>query len=328
MHKLNILFFTFDWSTYTYKPDHYFKQILAAQPDVHVHFTEQGGYLPEIIRNLDFTPDFIYMDNFAHNRRINTLPYGLNDVQIPKGVLYHDVQRKKNDFMSYLLSNDIDLIFVHYRDAFLRYFPQLRNRLRWMPNHVYKPIFHKYKIKKTIDYLMMGRVNNLYPLRQEIVSRSHMLQGITIHEHPGYKHFTNQDNEYLFLDEKYAEEICCAKMFLSCGSRYDFAVGKYFEIPACGTLLLASDFPELADLGFKDKENFISINKTNFVKKAKYYLKHEAERNEICQEGYKLVNSRHLTDIRVREFVNELRNFLGNTTSERSLSAFYEGGAS
>ena len=326
MRKLNILYFTFDWSSYTYKPDHYFKQILAIQPDVHVHFTEQGGYLPEIIRKLDFTPDFIYIDNFTHNRRINTLPTGLNEVNIPKGILLHDVQRRKNAFRSYLLSNDMDLIFVHYRDAFLKYFPELRNRLRWMPNHVYKQIFHKYKVKKTIDYLMMGRVNDLYPLRKEIVSRHHKLKGLIVHEHPGYKSFTNKEKDSLLLDEKYAKEICRAKMFLTCGSRYDFAVGKYFEVPACGTLLLASNFSELTDLGFKDKKNFISINKRNFVKKAKYYLEHEDERNEICRKGYKLVNSRHLTDIRVREFVNELWNFLGNTTSEGSLSTFNKGG--
>ncbi|MFE0558230.1 glycosyltransferase [Paenibacillus sp. NPDC058910] len=328
MHKLRILYFTFDWSAYTYKPDHYFKQILATQPDVHVHFTEQGGYLPEIIRNLDFTPDFIYIDNFTHNRRINTLPTGLNEVNIPKGILLHDVQRRKDAFRSYLLSNDIDLIFVHYRDAFHKYFPELRNRLRWMPNHVYKPIFHKYKVKKTIDYLTMGRVNKLYPLRKEIVSKSRKLKGLIIHEHPGYKSFTNEDKESLFLDEKYAEEICRAKMFLTCGSRYDFAVSKYFEVPACGTLLLASNFSELTDLGFKDKKNFISINKNNFLKKAKYYLEHEDERKKISREGYKLVKSRHLTDIRVREFVNELWNFLGNTTSERSLSIYDKGGQS
>lgn len=316
MNKLKILYFTFDWSAYTYKPDHYFKEVLAAQPDVQVCFVEQGGYAPNIISKLEFKPDFIYIDNFTHNRRLSTLPTGLNEVQIPKGMLYHDVQRSKQAFSSYMLKNDLDLIFVHYRDAFLKFFPQLHNRLRWLPNHVYKPVFHKYKVKKTIDYLMMGHVARFYPLRKEIVKRREELKGLVLHEHPGYKSFTSQEKESLFLDERYAEEISRAKMFLTCGSQYDFAVGKYFEVPACGTLLLASDFSELADLGFKSRENFISIDKTNFVKRAKYYLEHEDERKEICLEGYNLINSRHLTDIRVREFISEIWKFLGYSNQE------------
>ncbi|WP_219838741.1 glycosyltransferase [Paenibacillus sp. R14(2021)] len=321
MNKLNILYFTINWSTFTYKPDHYFKLELAKLPDVRVHFKlgvrdgkkKNGGHLPDILNKLEFVPDFIFFDDFESIRGVYGLPTGMNTVNIPKGILFHDVNRINNDFSSYVKEHKIELVFAHYRDAFLNYFPQYRNRFRWLPNHVYKPVFRRYKVEKTIDYLMMGKINQLYPLRKKIYREMQNVKGFVSHGHPGYKWVSEKEKKRLFIDEKYAKEINRAKMFLTCGSKYDFAVGKYFEIPACGTLLLASGFHELEDLGFIHKKTFIEINKSNFMDMAQYYLRHEDARNAIAEKGYELVHSRHTTDIRVREFVDELWRFTGKT---------------
>ncbi|MBP1995571.1 glycosyltransferase [Paenibacillus eucommiae] len=320
-NKLNILYFTINWSTFTYKPDHYFKLELVKLPDVNVHFVygefsrgKKGGYLPDIISELDFIPDFIYLDDFQSIRGCYGLPSGLNQVNIPKGILFHDVYRVREDFHSFVKENHIDLVFTHYRDSFSAYFPEFHNQARWLPNHVYEPVFHNYKLERTIKYLMMGKINNyLYPLREEIFNNMNQIDGFVSHKHPGYKWFSKKSAKSKFLDENYAMEISRAKIFLTCGSKYDFAVGKYFEVPACGTLLLASDFPELRDLGFVDKENFVRIDKDNFMERAYYYLMHKEERNHIRKKGFDLVHSRHTTRIRVREFVDELWKYTGKT---------------
>lgn len=318
MKKLNILYFTINWSTFTYKPDHYFKLELSKLPDVNVHFRQgedsvgkQGGYLPDILQRLDFVPDFIYLDDFKMIKDCVGLPRGLNEVDIPKGILFHDVQREKGPFTDYVNENHIDLVFAHYRDAFLTFFPKFSDRFRWLPNHVYKLIFYKYELERTIDYLMMGKVSDLYPLRTAIFDQMKTMEGFVSYGHPGYKWFSENDSKLKFVDENYAKEISRAKMFLTCGSKYHFAVGKYFEVPACETLLLAADFPELRDLGFTDKETFVKIDQNNFLKRAQYYLKHEKERVQISRNGYKLIRSRHTTDIRVREFADELWKYTG-----------------
>jgi hypothetical protein len=306
-----------------YKPDHYFKLELAKLPDVHVHFrlgerspVKSGGHLPDIVSRLDFVPDFIYFDDFESIRGVYGLPTGMTEVNIPKGILFHDVNRVNDSFRTYVKENKIDLVFAHYRDAFLHYFPDLRDRFRWLPNHAYTPVFHDYRVKRTIDYLMMGKISNLYPLREKMHRKMRKMKGFVAHQHPGYRWFSAEESKELFLDEKYAKEISRAKMFLTCGSKYNFAVSKYFEVPACGTLLLAAGFPELRDLGFADKKTFVEIDKHNFLDKAKYYLKHEDERNEIRKNGYKLIRERHTTDIRVREFVHELRKFTGKSGAD------------
>lgn len=323
MNKINILYFTINWSTFTYKPDHYFKLELAKLPDVKVHFklghrdgkTKNGGHLPDIIKNLDFVPDFIYFDDFESIRGVYGLPSGMNEVKIPKGILFHDVNRINDSFRSYVVENKIDLVFAHYRDAFIKYFPDLKDRLRWLPNHAYSPVFRKYNVDKSIDYLMMGKINDLYPLREKIYASMINMKGFVTHGHPGYKWVSEKEKEKqnLYIDEKYAKEISRAKMFLTCGSKYKFAVGKYFEIPACGTLLLASGFPELEDLGFIHKKTFVQIDENNFLDKAQYYLKNEEKRNLITENGRQLIKSRHTTAVRVREFVDELWKFTGKT---------------
>ncbi|WP_171643908.1 glycosyltransferase [Paenibacillus phytorum] len=320
MNKLNILYFTIDWSSFTYKPDHYFKLELEKLPDVHVRFVKGeytvgklGGYLPDILSQLDFVPDFIYLDDFESIRGVYGLPRGLNEVNIPKGVLFHDVYRVRDDFKNFVKENSLDLVLAHYRESFLTYFPEFHDRFRWLPNHAYEPVFHKYGLKRRINYLMMGKINGAYPLRSKIYKKMKGIDGFVSHGHPGYKWFSKRDSKTKFLDENYAMEISRAKIFLTCGSIYNFAVGKYFEVPACGTLLLTSDFSELRDLGFIHKETFVKIDKHNFLAKAKYYLRHRDERNEIRRKGYALVQSRHTTSIRVREFVDELWKFTGKT---------------
>ncbi|WP_162162942.1 glycosyltransferase [Gorillibacterium massiliense] len=274
---------------------------------------KSGGYLPDILRQLDFVPDFIYFDDFESVRGVYGIPSGLNEINIPKGILFHDVFRVRDEFRDFVIENQFDLVFAHYRDSFLRYFPEFQDRFRWLPNHVYPKVFHNYQLEKTIDYLMMGKVNFKYPLRKKILRAMADMEGFVTHDHPGYTWFSKEQAQSSYLDEQYAMEISRAKMFLTCGSRYHFAVGKFFEVPACGTLLLADYFPELIDLGFVDKHTYVHIHKKNFLDEAKYYLEHEDEREEISRNGYNLVHSRHTTEIRVKEFVDELWRFTGKT---------------
>lgn len=312
MEKFNILYFTTNTTCYIYKIDHYFKMELTKLPNVHIHFREEGGNVREILKQLDFTPDFIYFDDLKHINRSYGIPTGLNQTNIPKGVLFQDVHKTQELFTSFVKENRIDLIFAQYRDAFLNFFPQYKEQFRWLPLHINNSIFRRYKETRTIDFLMMGSTaEGTYPLRWEMYRQMGKKKGVVYHPHPGNKNFSAVEQENIFLDEKYAMEINRAQMFLTCGSKYNYPLGKYFEIPGCNTLLLASGFPELRDLGFINKETYVEINKLNFNDKAKYYLKHKDERKVIRKQGFAMVHSRHTTGIRVREFIDVLKHFTG-----------------
>ena len=87
---------------------------------------------------------------------------------------------------------------------------------------------------------------------------------------------------------------------------------KYFEAPACKTLLLAEPVPDILELGFKDGVNFVACDKTNFYEKAMYYLKNEKERIRITENGYKFIHDYHTDDARAKNFVKEIQEYINN----------------
>lgn len=134
--------------------------------------------------------------------------------------------------------------------------------------------------------------------------------GFVYHEHPGWRTYSEAERKTAYVGELYAREINRAKMFFTCGSIYDYPLLKYFEVPACNTLLLASSFSELIDLGFVPWVHFVPINEYDFEDMAEYYLNHDNERIMIAQQGYEMVRENHSTSLRARQFVNLVRAIL------------------
>ncbi|MDF2667839.1 MAG: glycosyltransferase family 1 protein [Paenibacillus sp.] len=308
---MNILFFTTDRRKSYQRASEFFKQELSKLPGIQARFIHEGGAVDRILAQLDFTPDFIYIDNLERFLLAHGPITGLDKVKIPKGLLFMDLHRNQPLLNAFVKDNKIDLIFSHYRDAFLRDFPQHATRFRWMPFHVHTPLFKDYGLKKTIDYLLMGAVfKKVYPLRYKINKEMKQVKGFVYHEHPGYKTFSKEEEQKIFIVDGFAKEINRAKIFFTDQLIYGYPIAKYFEVLACNTLLLASGSKELRDLGFVDGETFVEIDESNFKSKAAHYLKHETVRKEIAHRGYEMVRSRHTTEIRARQFADELLRFL------------------
>jgi hypothetical protein len=102
------------------------------------------------------------------------------------------------------------------------------------------------------------------------------------------------------------ELISSAKIHPTCGIKFHYPVMKYFEIPACGALLIADWFDELASLGSKDNVNMVKLNKKKLKEQAEYWLTHGKQREEITKAGEILIQQRHTVDIRAREFIERL----------------------
>jgi spore maturation protein CgeB len=198
------------------------------------------------------------------------------------------------------------LIFCHYRDAFRRWLPDHTRRLVWFPHHVPSEIFHSYHVPKDIPLLLIGATfPHIYPLRHKISQHFYRDPRFVQRSHPGYGVVKKG-----LSGERYAKEISRAHIFLTCDSIHHFPLLKYFEVLACGTLLAASGSQELTDLGFVDGKTFVAINETNFKEKVEYYLQNEALRNQIVKNGLALIQQRHTTEIRAREMIHVIQQFL------------------
>ncbi len=308
--KLKILYFSPDQTNWVKENWEYFKSSLNQISNVQVKVVSEGGAIEDIMKKNDFIPDFIFFDDIKKTKEIEVT--GLNRVHIPKGVLTVDVHYCPGNFRRFVKRNKINLIFSVYRDAFFRYFPEFTEKFVWLPHHVYTAVFKDYKLEKSINYLLMGAVNNrVYPLRAAILKRMMTrVRGFVYHEHPGYKYFGENEREKVFIGKKYAEEINRSKIFFTDTGIYQYPIAKYYEVAACNSLIMGAGSRELNDLGFIHRKTFVEIDKANFKEKAKYYLRRKKRREQIARRGYKMVLANHTTEIRAQQFVDCVMRYL------------------
>ncbi|MCA0987851.1 glycosyltransferase [Guptibacillus algicola] len=308
--KRTILFITKDLSKHVERSSFYL--IRELQKRSNVILWHDHGLLPEILMKLQVKPDFILLNDYhptycPHIR-------DLDKTNIPVGIFMHDLHYKKMRRKRLIEKNHVSVIFAHYRDAFIKWYPEFQDRLVWLPHHVETSIFKDYQLEKSMDYLMMGALfSDVYPFRTFTYNKLNSLRNFHYHKHPGYK----QIGRGSITGDAYAKELNRTKMFFTCDSIYHYPVLKYFEAPACNTLLLASSSKELTDLGFVDGETFVSIDERNVMQKAAYYLKHEEERLRIARAGFQMVHKNHSTSKRADELLRHIEKVITDQEKTR-----------
>ena len=274
-----------------------------------VYVWHKSGDIKEIIDEIGIVPDFVFINEFEE--LLSPKIIGLASLTIPYAVLLYDLHYDLERRKEALGSAGVKYIFALYRDKFYEWYSEFSPQFLWLPHHVDTSVFQDYNLSKEIDSLLMGYMHEwLYPLRSKILAAMMDEPGFVYHEHPGYKKFSEEERAFSYVGEKYAREINRSKMFFTCSSIYEYPLLKYFEVPACKTLLLAPNSQELADLGFIDGVNFVAIDEFDFKDKFQYYLHHEKERIEITEQGYKLIHTRHSTSKRAQDFINMVEEIL------------------
>jgi len=305
LQKLKLLFITRDFSQYLERNTFYLINELRKVIDV-IEWHEPGN-IQEILKSIGVQPDFILLNDLKDSRCPEIS--GLSNVKIPFGIIVHDLHWKVKKRKKFMEETNVKYIFTIYRDAFLKTFPQYKDRIYWLPHFFNPGIFKDYGLEKQIDYLLLGKVAWYYPLRQKILKEMSGLPGFVYQKHPGYRNIKDDEKKVL-VGEEYAKEINRAKIFLTCDSNFHYPIIKYYEVLACNTLLLAPSLDELKDLGFVPGQHFVEINKDNFLEKAQYYLGHEEERVKIAAQGYKMVHNNHTVSIRAIQLVSYIKSIL------------------
>lgn len=302
MKKFKIMFVTGDFKyAVGQRNDIYFIQELSKLVDLTLCYL--SGNIKDVMKKLGVSPDFILLNDLYCSPPIT----GLSDINIPKGIIVHDTHWEIEYRRQFINNNNIDYVFSIYRDPFYKTYPELKEKMYWHPHFINPKIFKDYGEPKSIDYLLMGMINDYYPLRRKILEVMKNEPGFIYHKHPGYVQLKAREFESAFVEERYAKEINRSKIFLTDDSKVHYPLMKYYEVLACKTLLLAPTSKEIEDLGFIPGVNFVDIDEVNFLDKARYYLNHEKERNEIAQRGYDMVHTKHTVSKRVEEFIDLLK---------------------
>ena len=109
------------------------------------------------------------------------------------------------------------------------------------------------------------------------------------------EHPTDKTIRYAIELNKY---LCS---FVDC-SKFGYVVGKYFEIPLSGALLLAEYTSDLDNLGFKNGENYISVDKDNFFEILDYIISRSEKYRDIRMNGRQLILDNHTNINRFEQF--------------------------
>lgn len=304
---MHLLVTTGDFSRWHSRGFHYLLTELAKITELTVWY--ESGHIVETIEKLQIEPDFVFVNEYGETNSPQV--FGLSSLGIPWAPylydLHHEVERRKEA----LARDNACHVFTHYRDKFYEWYPEFCDKMHWLPLHAYPQIFKDYCLPKDIDCLLMGAVHEvIYPLRYRISRTMKKYSNFVHHEHPGYRNF--QHDEEALVGEKYARELNRAKIFFTCDSVYQYPLPKFFEALACKSLLMAPGSKELLDLGYEPGINYIAIGEQDFEDKARYYLAHDEERQEIAERGYKMVHSRHSTAQRAAELLNIIQKILAN----------------
>ena len=304
---LNILFIAVDTSQQLHRIYYYLEKELARS--VNLMIWRKPGHIDYILSKLPIKPDFILYLNDIGNQMEPSI-HGLSNTDIPVGLFVNDVHRFIQLRKNYITKHKINYLFTVSRDQFIKIYPEFINKMEWFPHFVQTEIYHDYDMKRNINLLMIGAVNDLYPLRQKIVKAYEGDPSFVYRKHPGYRTFSKYEEDQYYIGDSYVKELNRAKIVFTSPSVFHYPVIKYFEVLSCKTLLLAPTFPELEDLGFIPDYHFVAIHEDNFMEKAAYFMDHEVERKQIAEQGYQFIRKNHSVQTRAEQLVKKIKHMI------------------
>jgi hypothetical protein len=201
--------------------------------------------------------DVVVMFGVPYHNRPNMIPGLLGLNKSTKLVMYPgDLQSYSNKTcMENRLKvyDRADFIISGSWEYFMKRYSQFAHKYEFMPlffsphdRYVNLPMNEN----PNMACLMSGSArNNIYPLRHFVKRNAQV-----VHKKSGYI-----GDSYAKLLHSY---FCC----VTSSSVFNYAVAKYFEIPAAGSLLIADEVEDVKMAGFIAKKHYVPITRDNAVK--------------------------------------------------------------
>jgi hypothetical protein len=208
-------------------------------------------------------------------------PLGLkkfNKIKLPKIIRYNEMW-DIDWTTSEILKSGSNIVIAHHKNDLEKYRHIDNVYFAHIAHCAESLIYRDYKEKKTVDILLTGSLDEYhYPFRVRMKR--------LIEQHLS-KIFVCEILEHstLVLDG-YARKINSAKITVTCSSRWRYRLGKYSEIPLCGSLLCA-DLPAEDEDFFKSFMLVIddSMSDSEIIEKISYYVTHDQEREQLVLKG-------------------------------------------
>lgn len=226
-----------------------------------------------------------------------------------------DIHLGYGDYLRCIQKVKFDLILFVYKWWMNKLRGKVQSEVGLLPHSVNTEIFKDYGLPRKYDVVSAGtRFSEAYPLREKIYNAfstdSSVKFSMPIHPQLTMKRprFASDFNSHM-IRENYARFLSQSKIFAFGSSIHNYALAKYVEGMASGTLVLAPKPKDFEHLGFKPYRHFVPITSGDFNSLAHHYLKFPYARRTITEKARKLVEDYHSTKIRcqqLREFLHGL----------------------
>lgn len=249
--------------------------------------------------------DFIFCDAF-----FAFLGEEWKSINIPTGIFIEDIHYKvPRRQIEVANQNGISTIFHRFNFGFHKFHPNARRDFKcfWLPHSVNTRRFKDLKEKRSGVLHVGVHPKAYYPWRANAVEQLKTKSYFTYIPRP--KELGNRDNKWP-IDNEYARLVNIAKICVTGGSIYNAPVQKYVEIPACNTLLMSNWFPDLGLMGYRDNYNMVAYTPENLIKKVEGLLKDGKRLSYIAKNGMSLMLSNHTSEIRSKQFINNICQIL------------------
>jgi hypothetical protein len=225
------------------------------------------------------------MENWKNMRRYT----GASKVDCLKAFIvcdyYSDARRHFLYYNEVLNDLDVDLAICNTPDVLRnirdqqsrRYLPK-KMRSIFISQAVDTDIFVPRALSNIYDVMaVFGLVSYIYPTReavQKVINQMPGVKSLIGNWRTGIKH------------GKYAEAIARSKIFVNCNGINNQVLMKYFEVMACGTMLLTNMPRSCEKYGFIPGRHFaVWDDIDDLVSSIHYYLENDRDRETIAQAG-------------------------------------------
>lgn len=271
-----------------------FENVLSAQAPLFYGIRDQFEfdlvYADEVVTQA--STDVVIIFGVPYHNRPNLIPGLLDLNKNIKLIVYPGDLQNYNNPVCYenrlKVFERCDLILSGSYEYFAQLYPEFLFKYKFLPLS-FSPTSRYTNLainnNPKMQCLLLGSLNpKVYPLRSFIInSRSKFVN---------YQAPTYVGSGYAKILNSY---FCC----VSTGSIFNYAVAKYFEIPAAGSLLIGNEVNDLKDLGFVAEKHYISVTKTNVLNKIQHCLENPKEYERIRQAGTEFVRKNHSLDARL-----------------------------
>jgi hypothetical protein len=193
-----------------------------------------------------------------------------------------------------------DIILCPYESAFRNWYPKHAHKLQVFPHFFPHSDVAAvpYNPKPSASCLLTGATyRDWYPLRAHASGNP----DVTLIPHPGYAKL----NRAALYSTAYYIELGKHFAGITCSSVLNYTVAKYFEIPASGSLLLATYNSDMDPLGFVDGKNYIRVSIETYGRTIRDVLKNPERYESIRRAGFELSRNNH-SDVNRLELIRDI----------------------